>query len=625
MSKNKFSNIKNIILFLVFLLSSFSFAQDTKAASYGFGKDGSDCIFWNINLDKTIYVPGENIRVDASASNNGCSYDSAWTSVKQTVHNAGLDALSSAGDIGTQYITIPSGTTIGTHNVVVNTYYEHHNYLYMDSYAPVIGYACNCGFKHQSCAWGICIPDGWACDTCWSGGQRIYHSVIGETWGDGGDITRYIPFQVVNPTATLSASSGTDVNNPLNPRSTTTISWTSTNINSMDILINGKPWKASYTGIILTPVYHAEQGYYTAFWNEPCPSYNPTHPDTYCNNVFGINYGQKWVTTQAAYTSNEPINTFIPWTTGSTTTDPLSGGKNTIVFNGYVTGRTTPVITKTLYVYVTTNISINLTSNKNPVTNGFPALLNWTSTHADKCFALKIGTPGEWIPLSANATSGVNISTGNLFASTTFYVRCFNYDPDGSESNSNDAYLEIGVVPGKKPALDLDVVDNEILWNVDGDVYSCALTNQTTNQTISTDLSGDITDYSPLTPTTVIQLSCNTPYGVLSSSTKSTSPASSGACIATQKQTAGGDTNLYINRATTFSMPGAVPSSVSWSGTDLPLIGKKGVTISQVFTKIGKKTIKGVGKTIINGVTSFSSCTADLIFKVDSGVGSGEI
>lgn len=603
MSKNKFSNIKNILLFFIFLFSSFSFAQDAKAASYGFGKDGSDCIFWNINLDKAIYVPGENIRVDASASNNGCSYDSAWTLVQQSVHNAGFDALSSAGNIGTQYIAIPSSATAGTHNVVVNTYYEHHDYLYMDSYAPVIGYACNCGFKHQSCAGWVCWPDGWACDTCWSGGQRVSHSVIGETWGAGGDITRAIPFQVVNPTVTLSASSGTDSSSPLNPRSTTTISWTSTHIDTMDISINGKPWKASYTAPVLTAV---------------------DHPAVYAAPVC-VKTCLPPVLITAAYTTNEYVSTFIPWTTGSTTTDPLSGGKNTIVFNGYVTGRTTPVITKTLYVYVTTNISINLTSNKNPVTNGFSALLNWTSTHSDKCFALKIGTPGEWIPLSASAVSGVNVSTGNLFASTTFYVRCFNYDPDGSESNSNDAYLEIGVVPGKKPAINLDVVDNEILWNVEGDVYSCALTNQTTTQTISTDLSGDITDYSALTPTTVIQLSCNTPYGVLSSSTKSTTPSSSGACIATQKQTASGDTNLYINRATTFSMPGAVPSSVSWSGTDLPLIGKKGVTVSQVFTKIGKKSIRGIGKTIISGVTSFSSCAADLIFKTDSGIGSGEI
>lgn len=617
-SSKLFSKIK--ISFFIFLLafSFLGFYQKSSAAlfQYSYGADdmgradwGGDCIFWNVTLDHTIYVPGENIRVDGATTNNGCTYDYAWTNVRQTIHNAGFNALSSFGDIGTQYINIPANTASGTHKVVLNTYYEYDKYLYNDIYSPAFcdpGWYCNCGFKYN-CAnvFGATICTGWGCD--WCAGKcyeraRISHSTYAVVWGDGGDIRREIPITVIRPVVTLTASSGTDINNPLDPKSTTTISWTSTDLDRMEITLNGKPWKASYTTAVPTQV---------------------NHPATYSEPICTKGVCTTPVELTPAYTTTEPVNTFIPWTSGSTTTSPLIGGDNVFEFKGYVNGRNTPVVTKTLHVYVTTNININITSDKSVVTSGFPAKLTWSTVRADSCLLTRNGA--TWIADSATATSGVNVSTGNLTATTTFTVFCINRSSeDGSVVNSAEKSITIGVKPGVRPELELDVFEDEILWEVVGDVYSCALTNETTDETISTSLVGEMS-YPSMTPETVIQLSCNTPFGVITSSSRSQSAVADSICKVTQ---AGGATDLYVNRKTDFEMvnTNGILSNVKWTFVNNRTTNAEGKIVSRVFTTVGTTTVTAKAKlTTPLGDISYSLCTGVLRFKLDPGVGSGEI
>lgn len=623
LTRSKISIFVFLSLFLILGNYKITFADQ-----WGYGKDGSDCIFWSANLNDAKYVPGETINLSLNSWNNGCNYDWAWVNVSQWIERFGIDTQGSAGPIsgaGSYSLAIPSNISTGTHSVALNTHAHIEAYDYTDVWAPRVcapGWWCGC-----SCDWGGCRCN-W-CEGACTGGQRVSHSPRLQYFYGAPDIARNVYFTVVKPEATLTASLGSDISDKLPPRSTTTISWTSKNLDSMDITLNDQPWKASYT--VMTPTFFPEVGYYRNyqddFWSSfgDCPPNDPAHPEAFCfsySPFFGLGkarIGRYWFQQSPAQWRDVPV--FNPFTNGSTSTSPLVGGKNTFVFRGYINGRSTPAITKSVDVYVDTNIVIDMSATPineitglPTVTYGFPAKLTWKTKNADECSVRKDYENPAWKPLSANATSGTNVLTPYLFATTTFTLDCMNRDLQGNDFATANAYIKIGVKTAKYPKVNFDVLGEEILWDVEGDVYSCSLVQDGVAEPISNELSGGIT-IDGLAEGTSFTLSCPGPFP-FTQTKKSIAAVPNSNCKITQQ---GGGNELYINRKTTFIMENSngTVSNVKWTvkkGTVTEKLPNNQNT--KIFTTTGSRIISAVGKiTAPDGTSSLSSCSTSTVFK----------
>lgn len=615
-NKNILSLIKFSLLGLIVSLSLFGFSRNVKADIYNW-----DCFSYSIAPDKIYYQPGETITVTASAWNDGCAYDSAWINMVQTVHNVGIDAISSGGNVGTVTLTAP--TTLGTHYIKANTYRYFEKYVYADTYAPQVCWPSNWQCD-QSCTgeswWRVCWPSncGYRSQDC-TGGQRISHSVIGSCCGQGGDTQRSIPFQVVVATATISAAAGTSASAPLPHNGTTTITWTSANVSTGEITVNG-------TDIIVTPHYETvtQSTYHPAVTTCAGPYY-----------IMGVVLGPYCYESQAAYTSTETIQVFYPETSSSTLTSHLVPGKNTITFNGYQTGSTIPLITKSVDVYMASStINVNLAA-KDPTTGlsistttvGSSVNLVWSSVGASTCILSKNGTQLGSMALSSSTLNGPLTTIGSV----VYSMAC------SSAVDSDSKSITVHVVAAVPPtasifAVPLGIPKNSattISW-ASTNTNSCSIKkNGASWQSAlpSTNLVG-ITSGS-LAATTTFMVTCTNALGQTATDSVTvpiiTAPPVNitGACLPSQDSS----TNVYVNKPMTWTMnlPGYSLSDIAspvtvWTGTDISQT-LSGNTLTKIYTTIGGKTLSAslTGSLVSNDAVFKATCTASTTVRAGAG------
>ncbi len=614
--KNTLSLIKLSLFGLIVLLSLFGFHKNAKADIFTW-----DCFSYSIAPDKIYYQPGETITVTASAWNDGCAYDVAWINMVQTVHNVGIDALSSGGNVGTVTFTAPMAT--GTHYIKANTYRYFEKYVYYDTFAPQVCWPSNWYCAGQSCTGGffnVCVPDncGYHSQDC-TGGQRVSHSVIGQCCGQGGDTQRSIPFQVVVATATITAASGTSASAPLPHNGTTTITWTSANVSTGEITVNG-------TDVIVTPHYE------TVTQSTYHPAVNTCVGPYY---IMGIVMGPYCFETQAAYTSTETIQVWYPETSSSTLTSHLIPGKNTITFKGYQTGSTIPLVTKSVDVYMASStINVNL-AVKDPTTGlnvstttvGSSVNLVWSSVGASTCILSKNGAQIGSVALSSSTLNGPLTALGPV----VYSMACSSM----VDSDSKSVTIQVAAVPPPTAsifAVPLGVTNHgstTISW-ASTNTNSCSIKKNGSpwQPTLpATNLVG--ISSGSLTATTTFNLKCTNTSGQEATDTVTvpiiTAPPVhiTGTCVPTQDSS----TNVYVNKPMTWTinLPGYTLSDIAsplttWTGTDISQTSS-GNTLNKIYTTIGSKTISVnlAGSLISNDAVFTATCTASTTVRAGAG------
>jgi hypothetical protein len=99
-------------------------------------------------------------------------------------------------------------------------------------------------------------------------------------------------------------------------------------------------------------------------------------------------------------------------------------------------------------------------------------------------------------------------------------------------------------------------------------------------------------------------------------------PSVKSICAPSQKDNLQGDTNIYVNRNTTWTMTneGGTFGSVEWSGKDMATRTSEGSTTEKIYTTVGQKFINA--KTIVkrkDNSTFSATCYATTTVKLDTG------